>query len=82
MSTLAPLGRDFYARAVTRLQRRLQDEEVDGILVLEPHNLLYLSGFHYAVNERPVGLFVPQSGAPVLFVPQLEHEHAASASTF
>ena len=79
MSELKPLGPEFYALARQRLQARLADEEVDGLLVLKPANLVYLSGFSYAVNERPVGLFVPTRGEPVLFVPRLEAEHALSA---
>lgn len=79
MSPLTPLGRDFYTEAVARLQRRLRDEEVDGTLLLDPYNLVYLTGFRYAVGERPVGLFVPLEGEPVLFVPRLEQEHAAAA---
>ncbi len=79
MSELKPLGPEFYALARQRLQARLTEEEVDGLLVLKPANLVYLSGFSYAVNERPVGLFVPTSGEPILFVPRLEAEHALSA---
>ncbi len=79
MNAPTPLGRDFYTGAVARLQNRLRDEEVDGTLLLDPANVFYLSGFHYAVNERPVGLFVPLEGEPVLFVPRLEADHAAAA---
>ena len=79
MNGLKPLGSSFYAEAQTRLRIRLGEEKLDGTLLLNPANLVYLTGFSYAVNERPVGLFVPASGDPVLFVPQLEAEHAASA---
>jgi len=79
VSALTPLERDFYAQIIPRLQRHLRDEEVDGTLLLDPANVFYLTGFHYAVNERPVGLFVPLEGEPVLFVPRLEQEHADSA---
>lgn len=79
MNDLQPLGHDFYIQVQRRFQVRLADEEVDGILLLKPANLTYLSGFSYAVNERPVGLFVPADGEPILFVPRLEAEHALSA---
>lgn len=79
MSELKPLGPAFHALARKRLQVRLAEEDIDGLLILKPANLVYLSGFSYAVNERPVGLFVPTGGEQVLFVPRLEAEHALSA---
>lgn len=79
MSPLEPLSASFYEQARSRLQRRLRAEELNGALILSPGNLIYLTGFHYAVNERPLGLFVPQEGEPVLFVPRLEAENAVWA---
>ncbi len=79
MSALTPLDAAFYQRARRRLQRRIQEEDLNGALILSPANVIYLTGFHYAVNERPVGLYIPQEGEPVLFVPRLEAENALSA---
>lgn len=79
MSQLSPLDGAFYAAAHTRLRTRLEEGELDGTLLLSPANIFYLTGFSYAVNERPVGLFIPVSGNPVLFVPRLEVDHATSA---
>lgn len=39
-------------------------------------SVVWASGFHHSPSERPVGLFVPVDGEPVLFVPRLEREHA------
>lgn len=79
MNDLKPLDNSFYTEVQARLRVRLGEEELDGTLLLNPANLVYVTGFSYAVNERPVGLFMPASGSPVLFVPRLEAEHAASA---
>lgn len=74
--SLRPLGPAFYRGALDRLRVRLQAAEVDGILVLDTHNVVYLTGFFHAANERPIGLYVPVAGEPTLFVPLLERENA------
>lgn len=74
--SLHPLGPAFYRGALDALRARLRDAEVDGMLVLDTHNVVYLTGFFHAANERPVGLYVPVTGEPTLFVPLLERENA------
>lgn len=74
--SLRPLGEAFYRGALDGLRARLRDAEVDGVLVLDPHNVVYLTGFFHAANERPIGLYVPVAGEPTLFVPLLERENA------
>jgi Xaa-Pro aminopeptidase len=59
-----------------RLRDRAQQESVDGLLLLRPSNVRYGTGWHFSVNERPVGLWLPVDAAPVLFVPLLEQEAA------
>ena len=41
--------------------------------------MTYATGWHFSVNERPVGLWLPVDGDPVLLVPHLEREHAEMA---
>lgn len=78
MSTLplVPLGFEFRAQKREALRAALAAKALDGALLLAPANVLYLSGFAFSVNERPIGLFVPVEGAPTLFVPELERENA------
>lgn len=76
MSALAPLGPDFRLQAVHRLRHRLVEAGLEGALFLLPANVLYLCGWAFSVNERPVGLYVPVEGKPTLFVPELERENA------
>jgi len=73
---LAPLGQDFRSAAVHALRKRLVEAKLDGALLLSPANVLYLSGWSFSVNERPIGLYVPVDGTPVLFIPELERENA------
>lgn len=75
-SPLRPLGADFYDRVRDRLRARADAVGADGLLLLAPGNVRYATGWHFSVNERPVGLWLPTSGAPELFVPLLELENA------
>ena len=76
MSALSPLPASFRAMLRNRVRAELEREGHDGLLVLDTWNVVYLSGFHHSPNERPVGLWVPVAGEPILFVPFLEKEHA------
>ncbi len=61
-----------------RLRARAQAAGLDGLLVLAPGNLAYATGWMFSVNERPMGLWLPVEGEPVLMVPHLELENAQS----
>ena len=76
MSAVQPLTPEVYGRFVRTLQRRLAAEGLDGLLALDMHNVIYLTGFHHSPSERPIGVFVPASGDPTLFIPLLEKENA------
>ena len=73
-----PLGEAFYRRKVGFIQARLSERRFDGLLLLDPHNVIYTSGFFHSPSERPIGFYIPASGEPTLFVPLLEREHAAA----
>jgi len=70
---------EAYQQRLARVQEGLVEAGLDGVMALEYANVVYLSGFHHSTNERPIGLYVPVVGAPVLFVPLLEREHAEAA---
>lgn len=76
-SALRPLNASFHNRMRQRLKASAQDNGLDGHLLLQPSNVAYASGFFFAANERPVGLFVPTQGDSILFIPSLEAENAA-----
>ena len=75
---LSPLTEDFYRRKVGQIQERLYENRVDGLLLLDAHNVTYASGFFHSPTERPVGFYVPARGEPTLFVPLLEQENAGA----
>ncbi len=72
----APLTESFYRERVAATRAAVRDAGLDGLLCLDMHDVIYLSGFFHSPSERPVGLFVPADGEPTLFVPLLEREHA------
>jgi Xaa-Pro aminopeptidase len=73
---LRPLRPAFRAAVRDRLRARADAAGLDGLLILAPGNLAHATGWHFSVNERPMGLWLPVSGEARLLVPQLEIEHA------
>ena len=71
-TTAAPLGPAFYRRIQDRLRHRLEAEGHDGLLMLATGNVVYATGFFHSANERPIAVYVPVEGKPVLFVPLLK----------
>ncbi len=73
---LTPLPATFREGVRERLRARAEAAGLDGLLILAPANVTYATGWHFSVNERPMGLWVPVSGAARLLVPHLELENA------
>jgi Xaa-Pro dipeptidase len=74
---MMPLGEAFYKRKVEQIQARLEQENLDGLLLLDVYNVVYTSGFLHSPSERPLGFYIPRTGSSTLFVPLLEQENAA-----
>jgi len=73
------LSEAFYRRKIGQAQRHLSEEtQLDGLLLLDPYNVIYACGFFHIPSERPLGLYIPTIGDPVLFVPLLEQENAGN----
>ncbi|MEM8729077.1 MAG: Xaa-Pro peptidase family protein [Pseudomonadota bacterium] len=73
---LAPLDAEFYARARDRLRARADAAGLDGLLLLRAPNLSYATGLFLSANERPMGVWLPVAGEPILMLPSLERENA------
>ncbi|MDH4064860.1 MAG: M24 family metallopeptidase, partial [Acidobacteriota bacterium] len=73
---LGPLPMAFRARVRDRLRVRAVAAELDGLLILAPGNLTYSTGWHFSINERPMGLWLPVSDDARLLVPHLELDNA------
>lgn len=77
---MKPLPPSFHEDARRRLRERARAEGLDGLLLLGAGNVAYATGWHFSVNERPVGLWLPVGGDALLLVPHLELENATGAS--
>jgi Xaa-Pro aminopeptidase len=71
------LPASFYLNNIARIQAALAEQNLEGLLLLDAHNVIYASGFFHSVSERPIGLFIPVQREPILLIPLLEQEHAA-----
>lgn len=64
---------------MSRLQQRVQDLELDGVLLGPGANLRWATGLDAHASERLTMLVVPAQGSSILVVPRLEAPLAAAA---
>jgi Xaa-Pro aminopeptidase len=62
--------------ALEQLRARTADAGCSALLIANPVNLRYLTGYHSNAYSRPLSLALPVSGEPLLVVPRLEAEQA------
>jgi Xaa-Pro aminopeptidase len=64
-----------YQTRISKLQKLMAQNDMDGILVTQPENLIYFSGYRtglYNSKFRPFLCFIPVEGSPTLVLPNLE----------
>lgn len=69
------LHEPFYRKLIGRVQQALETRGLEGLFTASYPEIYYLAGFFHYPTERPVGLFVPRTGDPVLFIPRLEEDY-------
>ncbi|GAB3267551.1 M24 family metallopeptidase [Arthrobacter pigmenti] len=69
------LPASFYHQIHRRVRSELESHRLDALIVDDPHEVAYLSGFFHHPNERPAAIWISADRA-VLLVPELEREHA------
>jgi len=57
---------------IESLQNLLAQTELDGVVVNPSASLRFLTGLEFHLMERPVLLFIPKEGKPILILPELE----------
>jgi Xaa-Pro aminopeptidase len=62
--------------AIEQLRARTADAGCAALLIANPVNLRYLTGYHSNAYSRPLSLVLSVSGEPVLVAPRLEAEQA------
>lgn len=76
----APLAEPFrlpeswYRNTVKRLQAKLSEKGLDGVILKDRWNLIYFSGLFHTSTERPFWLFIPTKGDPTFFAPGLDRD--------
>ena len=68
----------WYRGCVQRLQAKLGELGLDGMLLRDRWDIIYVIGYFHTTTERPYGLWIPREGEPTLFVPGLDRELVAA----
>ncbi|MEE6259522.1 M24 family metallopeptidase [Plantactinospora sonchi] len=67
----------FFPALLDRVRVELDAAGLDALLLDDPLDVAYLTGFFHFPNERPVAAYLPADGPVLLLVPDLEREYAA-----
>lgn len=73
------LKESFYRRKLSQIQEELGRRNLDGLFIHQHLNIFYTIGFFHTPTERPICLFIPVAGEPVVFVPKLEEDYVREA---
>ncbi|GMQ82663.1 MAG: aminopeptidase P family protein [Rhodothermia bacterium] len=63
-----------------QLRETLKESQLDAIAINPGPSLVYLTGLHFHLSERPVVFLFPVEGTPSLVLPELEMQKVESAS--
>jgi Xaa-Pro dipeptidase len=66
---------EFAARRAA-LASRLEELQLSGAVLFDPHRVLYYTGFAFIPTERPIAFALGADGRAGMLVPRLEVEHA------
>ncbi|MFT7319334.1 M24 family metallopeptidase [Congregibacter sp.] len=78
-STLDRLPLEWHQGQVQRLQKKLRDRGLDGILISDRWNIIYYTGLWHTTTERPFSCFIPTDELAVhWFHPGLDFEMVRS----
>ena len=73
------LDRADYQARISQIQTHLAAQACDGLLLLNAANIMWACGFFHIPNERPLALYIPSDGPPLLLAPFLEKENAEAS---
>ena len=64
---------------LSKIQEKLKADGLQAMALMPGPNLLYVSGMHTHMSERPIVMLIPQQGEPAVVIPTLEAPKAQSA---
>jgi Xaa-Pro dipeptidase len=67
------------SKRLENLRRQMPMYQMDGVALVPGPNLVYFSGIHAHLSERPIVLFIPAEGLPAIIIPTLEAMKAREA---
>ncbi len=65
---------DWYRAKVKQVQAKMKERNLNALVLLNSHNVIYTVGYFHLPTERPLAVLIPQSGEPALFIPELESD--------
>jgi Xaa-Pro dipeptidase len=74
MGTHDRLQPDWYRGKIRQVQGEMKKRKMNALLLLNATNVIYTTGYFHLSTERPLAALIPDSGDPVLFVPELESD--------
>jgi Xaa-Pro dipeptidase len=57
---------------IVKLTKQLEASDLDALVLNAGASLVYLTGLHFHLSERPVAAIFPRKGDPVIILPELE----------
>ncbi len=68
------ISREEHVRRLGDARRELERRDLNGLVLFNPIQIFYLTGFSFIATERPIAFVVAQERT-ALFLPRLEEEH-------
>ena len=65
---------EWYQRKIRQVQEEMKKRKLNALVLLHATNVIYTTGYFHLSTERPLAALIPDSGDPVLFVPELESD--------
>ena len=65
-----------HKKRIEKVKEELQKRELDALVLMNPPNIIYMSGYFPIATERPIQLIIPVEGDLSLLIPRLEDDGA------
>jgi Xaa-Pro dipeptidase len=65
---------EWYRGKIRQVQAEMKKNKINALVLLNATNVIYTTGYFHLPTERPLAALIPESGDPVLFVPELESD--------
>lgn len=69
----------IHSQRLQRLTEQIAAHGLDGLALVPGPNMVYISGIHAHLSERPIVLFIPADDDPAIIIPTLEAMKARAA---